>query len=211
MCAAALAGCGSSGGYSDFYADLASIVGLNEADEAAQPTRADFDDIDAATIELAIGDAEPGFLFATTRNDNLVTYEATNRRTVSMRGAAVAATRGLGTNLLSVKHSPVDPIVSGAPLSAWPRSTPRAYTVAHFGEERTYRFICRWRFGEQRDVEIVEVQYVLLEVFETCQSPDAAISNTYWIDPAEPFVWQSLQWAGGGDQLTIRTIRAAAL
>lgn len=200
---AALTGC-TSGGDPIIDAAFEELDGFRSRGEApAAPrevvTRAQIDAADTATIlARLVSDPGPTMMQAASENGGYVTYFSSFRQSITLRGSQITATRGLGLDLLSATSSANDPLVRPVPPSAWPPTVERRYEFpADSPQGRIETYQCRFEPpGAIRDVTILEVRHVGVEMSETCNGPAGTFENLHLADLETGVVWRSLQWVG---------------
>lgn len=203
----ALAACSSGGGVNRIAkAAFESLKQRFERDDAAPAsgggqrlTRAAVEATGLAMIRARlVSDAAPSLLAAQSDNGGYVTYATQLNQTLTLRGALITASRGLGHDLLSVEASASDPLVRATPLDRWPSSVTRVYRFPDLrlpgGKAITVR--CTYVFGDPDTVTIVEVTHQGRQVGETCRGEDVEFQNLLLADAETGFVWRSLQWLG---------------
>lgn len=161
-------------------------------------TRAAITRADTATIRARLlEDATPTYLFGAAENGGYVTYASGLRQTLTLRGAQITASRGLGHDLLSAMSSEPDPLTRAIPPSRWPAGVTRSYEFpAWAAQGRIETYQCRFSFGPVREIEILEVRHRGIEVTETCTGPERSFENLLFADIETGFVWRSIQWLG---------------
>lgn len=198
-----LGGCTSQG----FNPILVEAVNeINPFDEPAgeqaatgQPvTRAAIVQSDIATIRARlVDDASPTYLFASSNNGGYITYASSLRQTITLRGAQVTATRGLGHDLLSATSGPSDPVARPVPPGSWPAQITRTFEFPADGPRgRIETYTCRFEAGAAREIVILEVRHRGIEISETCTGPAGSFENLHFADARSGQVWRSLQWTG---------------
>ncbi len=212
VAALALAACSSSGG-NDFQRIGALAKGLLTAAEdptpAVQLTRAELDQIPSATIALSFGDGPRSYLVPLTDNGGYLTYLDAAGHGLVMFGGAVTGTQASGKDLEGVLHDPRDPIARAAPLVAWPGRIDRQYqfTVRDNGAYEV-TLACVFDRVAAETVEIVEIDFDLVRIAETCTNARRQVVNTYWVDADTGLIWKSAQWLGPDlGHVTIEIIR----
>lgn len=168
------------------------------APEATPLTRAQLDQIPFATIAVSADDAPPAFVAAVADNGGNIVYQDQTRRSLVLRGGLLVASQGLGYNLSAVKHQPgADPIAEPRPLAAWPDLITRNYQFALLGtDDYQITVRCRYQPIARERIEIVELDFNLMRVEETCANGARRFTNLYWVDEANGFIWKSEQWLG---------------
>ncbi len=167
--------------------------------QQAQPvTRAAIDRADVATIRIRLVGEEGGaFMFAASDNGGYVTYASSLRQSVTMRGARITATRGLGYDLLSLTSSQPDPLMGAIPPGQWPSRITRSYEFPAWSPRgRIETFECRFEFGSASEIVIIQQRHQGVEIREYCTGPTGEFENLYFADLRTGFVWRSIQWLG---------------
>lgn len=161
-------------------------------------TRAAIDRADVATIRARlVSDPSPSYLFAAADNGGYITYASSLRQTLTLRGAQVTGSRGLGWDLLSATSSQPDPLVQPIPPARWPSRVTRSYEFpADAPQGLIETFDCRYEPGALREITILEERHRGVEISETCSGPSGSFENLHLVDPADGTVWRSLQWLG---------------
>lgn len=108
--------------------------------------------------------------------------------TVSTRGGAVIATRGLGGDVLS---SGV-PLADGAPASG---ALEQRIFIGD-NSERGLTLRCETEDLGPETVEILGVSHATRHLRQICEGAGGRVSNDFWRAPGDGTVWQSRQWAG---------------
>lgn len=205
-CLLALAGCGSAGVnpiVREAISDLRETFGGAEApsSEQAAPrtvTRAQLVAQDVAAVRARL-QSDPGasLMYAVSANGGYVTYASSFGQTITLRGARVTATRGLGTDLLSMRTAANDPLTRAQPLASWPARVQIAYEFPAGGARgRIETYDCRFETGEQTRMTIAEVTYDGFQVSEYCAGATYSFENLHFVEASSGEVWRSLQWIG---------------
>jgi len=198
--ALSLGGCASDDRYDaiyDYAGELyASVAGEGSDQQPKQLTRQQIGVIPFSVVGLRVDGSPYSYLVAVGGNDELINYYAQPGISLTISGAVIVATRGIGPELLSVEMEPSDPIARPAPLTRWPPSVLRTYSYFHRSEVQSAAVVCHWRTGAMEQVEIVEVVLPLMRVDEVCAGPGRRFDNVYWADPASGVILRSEQWTG---------------
>ena len=222
MLAAAVAGCGNQPGATTgrqatgaALDGLRQAVGLAEPAERVRPTRAQLEAIGAPVLwaTLAVDPVGGGFV-GLVENRGEVSFVSADRQTLRLRGGQLAATRGLGTDLVGYRSDPAaDPAVRPRPPGDWPDRVQRIYRFSDgMGGEFLRAALCRPRIVGPAEVEIFGRPQALTEIAEPCRTPFHAFDNRYWVDPDSGYVWRSVQWVGPGvGSITLEVVVPAAL
>lgn len=197
-----LAACSDEGLNPIVGAVVEEVNPLDEGAPQAAPkstpvTRAAINRADVATIRARlVEDASPTYMSAASDNGGYVTYASSLRQTLTLRGAQVTASRGLGFDLLSATSSQPDPLVRPIPPGQWPAAVSRSYEFPDWapgGRVETYS--CRYERGAVRDIVILDEPHRGVEISEYCSGPAGSFENLHLVD-ASGAVWRSLQWLG---------------
>lgn len=153
-----------------------------------------------ALIRARIDNEEiSNLLTGTSLNDGYVTYVSSFRQTITMLGGLVTSTRGLGGDLLAVRHDANDPIASLTPVVDWPPTLTRDYRFPATGPAgKVVSVSCELVKGQPLRFTQVEVIYDVTPVTESCIGNGVAFTNTYMADTSSGQIWQSRQWVGEG-------------
>lgn len=136
-------------------------------------------------------------LSAAAQNGPYVTYVSRLGQSLTLRGALVTGSRGLGHDLLSVTTSAADPLVRARPVPDWPAELRRTYRFPGRGPGGDARLVtCRYMPGATREIEIVEVVHRGIQVEERCRGEGLDFTNHLFADARSGFVWRSIQWLG---------------
>ena len=205
-----LAGCSSNGGGGGimFRAIKDTLFSGGGDEEVTQPagtptsgglTRARIEETGLALIRANIdGDSATNVLSATSLNGSYVTYVSAFQQTISMKGTLITATRGLGSDLLSVADAPNDPIANMTPVANWPSQYERSYRFTGTGPAGTVITVqCSLAPQAPMQVTIVEVTYDVTPFVESCQGDGVSFNNVHLADK-DGQIWQSRQWVGEG-------------
>lgn len=150
-----------------------------------------------ATIRIRLpGDKQPSYMSAASDNGGFVTYASAFRQSLTLRGAQVTASRGLGFDLLSATSSQPDPLVRPIPPDSWPATVRRSYEFPAWAPQGEIQsFECHYERGAVRDIVILDQPHRGVEISETCTGPSGSFENLHFVD-AGGTVWRSLQWLG---------------
>ncbi len=197
-----LAACGS-GGVNPIVKDSFSRIPLfkGEEEEAKSPprriTRAMIDQAGVAAIRAGVIDEDlRSTLFATSANDGYNTFANRIQQSITLRGALVTGTRGLGFDLLSVRASANDPLVRPTRPANWPASVERIYEFPAQGPQgKMVRMTCRFEPGKVQTMVILERSHTGLLITEYCTDErGVTVENLHLVDQSNGAIWRSLQW-----------------
>ena len=160
-------------------------------------TRADIVRADVAAIQARLeGDASPTLMYAAASNGGYVTYVSALQQQIILRGAQIAGTRGLGTDLLSAWSETPDPLVRPVPPSRWPAGVRRVYELPAEGPQgEIVAFDCYFEPPAPAEMTILQVRYQGVQIPEICAGPSGRFENLHFVDSSGA-VWRSLQWVG---------------
>lgn len=200
-----LAACSSEGVNPIVGAAVSELNPLGGGEAEAQPaqagqavTRAAIQRADVAMIRIRlVGEDTGAFMQAASDNGGHVTYASSLRQLVTLRGARITGTRGLGHDLLSVTSSQPDPLMRPIPPGQWPSRVTRNYEFPAWAPRgRVESFECRFEFGAPSEIVIIEQRHQGVEISEYCTGPTGEFENLYFADLRTGFVWRSIQWLG---------------
>ncbi len=191
-----LSGCGNQPGGDALTQALTGmageLVGRRGEAEPAQPLTRAMIEASGQPMMLAIAPSRgtQALLVPVARNRGVDVWATGDSATLSLRDGIFIASRGLGNDLMSAAAP------SGAQITAGAGNTSRSYFTLD-GEDRTQRadFACTLSRHAAAPIEIVERQFEVHEVKETCIGAENGFVNRYWIDRRGRIV-QSLQWVG---------------
>jgi hypothetical protein len=200
---AALAACGSGGRDPIVQAALEEVGGFwgreDRAPEAPPRvvTRADIERADVAAIQARLAsDPSPTLMYAAASNGGYVTYSSALQQQITLRGARITGTRGLGTDLLSAWTETPDPLASQTPPASWPARVRRLYELPAEGPKgEVVAFDCYFEPAEPAEMTILQVRYQGVQIPEICAGPSGRFENLHFVDSSGA-VWRSLQWVG---------------
>lgn len=204
-----LAGCanGGIGGGGILFRAIKDTVFSGGGDEEAAPatttggglTRARIEETGLALIRANIdGDTAANVLSATSLNSGYVTYVSAHQQTISMKSTLITATRGLGSDLLSVASAPNDPIANLTPIANWASGYERSYRFTGDGPAGTVITVqCSIASQAPMQITIVEVTYDVTPFVESCQGDGVSFNNVHLADDSGQ-IWQTRQWVGVG-------------
>lgn len=199
----------SSGGTSPVFNAVKGVIlpdrtedSADDAAPAAAPaalTRERITESGLAFIRANIdGDSVTNVLTATSLNGTYVTYVSGYKQSISMKASLVTATRGLGSDLLSVTDAPNDPIAHLTPIENWPASYDRSYRFTGDGPAGTVITVqCSLSSQPQMQITIVEVTYDVTPFIESCNGDGVSFTNIHLADD-DGQIWQTRQWVGEG-------------
>lgn len=200
-----VAGCGDRGNAPLLRAFSAlAVFQYEQAFEAERPsrpmlTRAQANAVPGALILVKLeggGRADP--MVAVAANGTRVTYANAARQQVTLDGAQIVRTGGLGSTISNyASERPTDAVVSPMPVAEWTDTTRRIYTFRDaFNDEFVRAALCRRTSLVAETIEIVEVTYDLIRIDETCRTPFHTFENVYWVQSDTGQIWKTVQWTG---------------
>lgn len=208
LVAVLLGGCGSDPNSAGtvIKAAVSDLTGGGDADRAAGPptgsaprlTRAQVEATGSPMIRIRLENENAvSLMTAQARNGAYITYLSKFVQSLTLRGALVTASRGMGYDLLSVEARTSDPLVTPQPLEDWPSQVERIYRFPGTGPRGVaVRVTCRYRPEEQMSIDIVEVTYTGRQVEEICDGDGVSFVNDLFVEDETGFVWRSFQWLG---------------
>ena len=201
---AALAACGSGGKDPIVQAaieEFGRLLGARGPVPTAPPrvvTRADIVRADVAAIQARLeADASPTLMYAAASNGGYVTYVSALQQQIILRGAQIAGTRGLGTDLLSAWTRDARPAGRArCRRRAGRRGVRRVYELPAEGPRgEIVTFDCYFEPPVPAEMTILQVRYQGVQIPEICAGPSGGFENLHFVDSSGA-VWRSLQWVG---------------
>jgi|GEM_PF-1382660 len=209
LLAALLAGCGNGSGSGQSQKIIkAAFENFRGGDDVAtagsgpapaQLTRAAVDALGVAMVRVRSTEGGGRSSFAAqTVHQGYVSYISQFGQMVTLNGSLITASRGIGTDLLSLTPDPSDPIVRPTPLDSWPNTITRTYRHPGRGPGgRAVTVTCRFEPGQELEVEIVEVVHKGRQIEEFCtDGKGLEFANNHFADLDSGRVWRSIQWLG---------------
>lgn len=195
----ALAGACTSQGPS-IYQRLGGLVkeGLapSEPEPVPEVTRAQLNEVPFATIGVSFGQGR-SYIVPIADNEGYLDYRDNAGRSIRMHDGLVVATEGAGADLNAIRFAQDDPIANRSPLDEWPESVFREYQYKwRHGSQYGVTLACKYQRLAAETIEIVEIDFDVVRVVETCTNQKRQVVNTYWVEPADGFIWRSEQWLG---------------
>lgn len=200
---ATLAACGSGERDPIVQAALEEAGGFWSREDPAPKTpprvvtRADIVRADVAAIQARLeGDPAPTLMYAAASNGGYVTFSSPLQQQITLRGAKITGTRGLGTDLLAAWTETPDPLSRPTPPSQWPAGVRRVYELPASGPRgQVVSFDCRFEPPVPAAMTIMQVRYQGVQIAEDCAGPTGQFENLHFVDSSGA-VWRSLQWVG---------------
>lgn len=198
-----LGACGSGGVNPVISAGLSRINPFAERDDTAPQTvtvsRTQLEAAGQPAIRISLeGEDILTTLVATTSNNGALTYLSRLGQSITLRGTQIVATRGIGTDLLSVASFGPDPISTPRPLALWPGGITRRYELPGPGiQGRLIVATCVFARGSSQTLSVLgrEVTGQLMQ--ETCAAPDGTrFENLHLVEADTGQIWRSRQWIG---------------
>ena len=177
---------------------MPSKVEEKPATTGGKLTRAKIEKYGLALIRARIeGENITNLLTGTAVNGKYVTYVSSYRQNVTMFGTLVTGTRGLGGDLLAVRHDDNDPVAFSTPTANWPNTLTRDYRFPGVGPTGAVISVaCNITRSAETTITIVEVTYAVTPFTEVCSGDGVQFTNTYLAAPDTGQIWQSQQWVG---------------
>lgn len=178
---------------------IAELLGLGPEPAPRQLlTRERINAFPAALIGVQRVGNDRTYFAAYSVNNGRVVYYNPGGQSLTLHGAALASTHGLGIDLAGYRSDTAeDPLVRRRPPQAWPEVLTRVYRFHDpFGNVYSRAFLCRPEVAGAERIEIAELTFDLVRIEEPCRSTSDAFVNRYWVDGATGFVWRSEQWGG---------------
>jgi len=168
------------------------------AGSAPRLTRAQVEAAGAPMIRIRLeGENAVSLMTAQARNGPYTTYLSKFTQSLTLQGALVTASRGMGYDLLAVDARSTDPMVTPRPLADWPARVQRVYRFPGNGPRgESVLVTCGYRPGEAMSIEIVEESYTGRQIEEICEGTSVSFVNDLFVEEETGVVWRSFQWLG---------------
>ena len=140
------------------------------------------------------------------QRDNNVNYTSGSGQLITMSGSIVSKTNGMNIDLLSVEVDGNSPLLHQKEPKLWPTSGYRKHSyLTHLNGIKNNNFECKFKITDKEKIMIVEIEYQLTKVFESCKNENNSFKNIFWVD-SNGFVWKSKQWLKEGVIATVSVI-----
>lgn len=162
-------------------------------------TRAEIEELDLAMVRANLqGETVAPLMIARSVNKGYANYLSREGQSIAMRGTLVTATRGLGTDLLSVEHSPRDPLSVATLPENWPAQTARIYYVTGTGlKGQAIAVSCKVKRIKDHDIKIAETPFETTQMSEICSTDGGGeFVNHHFVDRSSGQIWVTQQWIG---------------
>jgi hypothetical protein len=138
------------------------------------------------------------------RNGSYVSWITPDRKTVTLKRGVLSATRGLGSDLMSVEDGGAARLIAGR-QSGTVRKSYRYLTRAD--EINRLELTCTIERGAPAQVDSGEISAQTILMTENCAAGELQFANSYWVDAAGRTV-QSVQWVSGAvGKIVFRKLR----
>lgn len=173
------------------------LAGPDQTAPSQQPTRQELGEVPPGTVALSVEGSPRALLAPIVENNGYLNYRDAAGNAVTMFGGAISSTQSLGEDLQAVRYHRLDPIAHPTPIADWPGRIHREYQFVRRDLDG-YSIVldCLLQAETLETVVIAEAPQKLVRVTETCTDAAHQITNTYWVEPKNGFVWKSEQWLG---------------
>lgn len=138
-------------------------------------------------------------------NDDVQTWKSADGVSLSFLDGILVSSRGLGADLMSADVSGTRAMLAGGGSARHIRL--HSYLNGKYQPSfRAYQ--CRGGATRDEVIVVFDRRLVKTRIEEVCHTPDATVTNMYWIGQ-DRFVWKSQQWVSqsAGYLLTERLVR----
>ena len=201
-----LSACGSGGVNPIVKDSLQRLNPFEGSEETTAPatrrqalTRAAVEKSGIAVIRASLLTEESKFLFyGASANKGYVTFATRSLQQITLRGARITGTRGLGADLLASQTNGPDPVVTPVPPQNWPSSITRIYTLPGGSKPQGQKMVFNCSIEQEGPASLVIVgrRHEGVQFSETCHGDGISFENLYLADRNSGFVWRSIQWIG---------------
>jgi hypothetical protein len=209
LAAMALTGCGND---PESFAGARLVKsaitdGASSLKRSAEPAaklaikRSDLDAISTPAQLVTLQNGKQGLVGLLQNNRGVTTWSTVDDVTISLRDGVIAATRGLGDDLMAAVPVSPNQLASGA------KSYQRTLThLDGIDQAIATTFTCNASIDGRQQIEIVQLSYSTTHVVESCSSASTSFQNDYWIGAAG--IRKSRQWVSeNAGYLTIEDLR----
>lgn len=179
--------------------DAAATVDTKKKGPPRRITRAEIEKFNVAMVRANLqGESVAPLMIARAVNEGYATYLSKAGQSITLKGALVTSTRGLGTDLLSVEHSANDPLSKPTQIANWPSSTRRIYYVPGTGLKGTpISLSCDVKRIKDHDIEVAQTPFETTQMTEVCQTDTGqSFANHHFVDRNTGQIWVTQQWIG---------------
>jgi len=124
-------------------------------------------------------------------NQDVQTFGTPTKKSISMSGGVMLATRGLGADLLAADTQAVRAALKAAKATTYTRRYRRLDGTNLLVKES---FQCSLTNAGAETIEIVELRHRVFQLRERCENETSAFSNTYWASVDNSVIYKSHQW-----------------
>ena len=158
-------------------------------------TRSEFDNFNYPIIEVRTnGLLVQGLMLPLSERDGYRNYTSGVGQNLTLKGHHLIRTNGMDIFLNSSEIKNINPIANQTPINKWPKNSYRIFKILTplFSEE-TVEIKCRFEILNKENITIVEKEYLLNHIIETCQNTLISFQNDFWLTD-DGFIWKSKQW-----------------
>ena len=175
-------------------------------------TRAVIDQIPYASISAKVGKGPRSLLILGRYDGNDLHWLSADNATVVTRDGRVVKTSGFPENIKATQYLDADPVARRLHLPHAPHHFSRS---VDFDATNLYGLIVDSEFSNQGEVEIsiaeLNLRTILVEEVNSARTVNWKITNYYWIDVLDGFVWKSVQYiARSFPPIEIEVLKPAA-
>jgi hypothetical protein len=181
--------------------------GLGGGRDVPPVTRAQADASPFASILVRVAGGRTAYVVLHSATAERQTWLGADRAVLVTQRGRLVATVGLpGGQLVDTWFGPPDPLAG--PVELLDGAASWRVVDLQPGDRFGYRLDCVMRVTARGQEVILERQFELATVEETCRGSDGArITNRFWVDPRSGFVWKSDQWAGAAGRVRIEVLK----
>ena len=184
----------TSSGLAQMTAGRSAVEPMSRARLAEVVTPVMLMTIERSGVEVLIAEVET--------NRGVETWSSVDDVTISLRNGVIVATRGFGADLMAASV----PSVSQGSGSGQDH-TRRHSTLNGEDQPIETAFTCRFTNAGVKTVDIVEINYPLTHIIESCAAGGVSFQNEYWIG-SDQKIRKSRQWISPeAGILTIEDVR----
>lgn len=163
-----------------------------------------------AMITARVGKGPPAVLVLADNSDGARQWMATNAVSIVTRNGRLIRTVGFPHDMRDLRFIGIDPL-AGSPQRLVGTANYKITLSLDQSNNRSLLLDCSLSMIGPEKIEIVELIFETVRLEETCISDKQKnISNTYWVDAFDGYVWQSRQrWDRDQPAISLSVLKPA--
>ncbi|MAI29113.1 MAG: hypothetical protein CMP38_02775 [Rickettsiales bacterium] len=121
-------------------------------------------------------------------------YISGSGQALTVRGSIITKTNGINVNLISLELEETSPLSKKIPINNWPLENIHIYSFLDAQSNiKKIKVNCRFNNKGAEKIKILEKNFDVNKVIQTCKNKNLSFSNLFWADD-NGFIWKSKQW-----------------